>query len=199
MSQKTLSDKVADRVAGFGALLALFGVISSALYLFDYNLRILAWVDLWGQGIGWAIRACVIVGGGVLFVVAKKFDKTDTPEAHAAAAQTERDAWEAVKQHPRTRQFLADLGQQMQISWDEPTDPDTYRIRLLVWQDAKFRSIDPSTESHYGPDDPAVTNAAVYLERASAPKRLYVHQDFATRKVTQQEAPASTWSVMVGS
>jgi len=196
--EKTLGDKVADKVAGGGAFLSLLGILSSVMYVFDYNVRLLMWVDLWGPVVGWAIRIGVIAGGAALFFVAKKFDKTDTPEAHAAAARAEDVAFQAMKQHPRTQQFLGDLAHQIRASWEPPTDPETYRIRLLVWQDAKFRWTDPATETHYGPDDAAVTNAAVYLEREQAPKRLYVHQDFGTRQFTQQEPGASTWHMMVG-
>ena len=41
------------KISGLGGLLALFGVISSVLYLLGYNLRILIWIDLWGPVVGW--------------------------------------------------------------------------------------------------------------------------------------------------
>jgi hypothetical protein len=68
----------------------------------------------------------------------------------------------------------------------------------VVWQDAKFRWADPSTNANYQPDDPRVTNGAFYLERQATPTRLVVALDFATRNVTQAEPHPATWSMMVG-
>lgn len=51
----------------FGALLAVFGLASSVLSFFDYNLRLLIWIDIWGTGIGWALRIAFILVGAILF------------------------------------------------------------------------------------------------------------------------------------
>ena len=52
-----------------GLLLAALGIISALLYVFNYNVRFLAWIDLWGTTIGWIIRGGFIFGGGALFYV----------------------------------------------------------------------------------------------------------------------------------
>jgi hypothetical protein len=51
-----------------GLLLAAMGFMSIVLSIFNYNLRILSWVDAWGNTTGWIIRALLIIGGGVLFL-----------------------------------------------------------------------------------------------------------------------------------
>jgi hypothetical protein len=43
------------------------GIISAILSIFNYNIRLLAWVDLWGNTMGWVIRILLIVGGGALY------------------------------------------------------------------------------------------------------------------------------------
>nr|WP_199099758.1 hypothetical protein [Gaetbulibacter sp. 4G1] len=43
------------------------GILSAVLSIFNYNLRLLAWIDIWGNAIGWIIRILLILGGGALF------------------------------------------------------------------------------------------------------------------------------------
>lgn len=50
-----------------GLILAAMGVMSILLSIFNYNIRLLAWVDLWGNTMGWVIRILLILGGGALF------------------------------------------------------------------------------------------------------------------------------------
>ena len=91
------------------------------------------------------------------------------------------------------------LGRAVVVTFDPPPDSQTYRVRQILWQDAGYRWMDPATQQNYGPDDPRVTNAAFYLERADAPQRVVVGQDLATRQFTPpQEAHPTTWSMMVG-
>lgn len=194
-----MGSKIASKITGLGVLLALYGVLSGVLYFFDYNLRILMWVDLWGPLVGWGIRGVLVVGGGALAFVASMFDKSQSPEAQAERARAAEAAWAAVRNHPRTQQVFADLARLMPVTFDAPMDAQTYRVRQVLWQDASYRWQDPSTQINYGPDDPRVTNAAFYLERAEPPQRVVVGQDLATRQVTPpQEAHPTTWSMMVG-
>lgn len=61
-----------------GGLLLGTGLISSVLYFMDMNLRILMWVDNWGEGTGWGIRAGLIaVGAAVLFLGPKGEPESD--------------------------------------------------------------------------------------------------------------------------
>ena len=62
-------DKLKNNLAGFGGLMALMGLVSSALYFVDYELTLLMWIDLWGETAAWGIRAGLIVVGTVLALV----------------------------------------------------------------------------------------------------------------------------------
>jgi hypothetical protein len=55
------------RLRSIGASVALAGLASIVLALIGFNLRILMWIDLWGEGVGWAIRAAIVVVGGAIF------------------------------------------------------------------------------------------------------------------------------------
>lgn len=50
-----------------GLVVAAMGIISILLSIFNYNIRLLAWIDLWGTATGWIIRILLILGGGALF------------------------------------------------------------------------------------------------------------------------------------
>lgn len=71
-------DFIKSKLSSIGALLAIFGLGSAILSLFDYNLRILMWVDLWGTTMGWVIRiGLIVVGVALLFL----FNKSEEAEA----------------------------------------------------------------------------------------------------------------------
>ena len=52
-----------------GLFLAGLGIMSIILSLFNYNIRLLSWIDLWGNTMGWIIRIIILVGGGALFLL----------------------------------------------------------------------------------------------------------------------------------
>lgn len=58
-----------DKVRSFAAFLAFAGLMSIVLNLVGYNLRVLMWIDLWGDIVGWVIRVGLLVGGAALFFV----------------------------------------------------------------------------------------------------------------------------------
>jgi hypothetical protein len=57
-----------------GGIIALLGLGSILLSLFDYNLIVLAWVDFFGNTIGWIIKIGLIVTGAILYF---KYDVDD--------------------------------------------------------------------------------------------------------------------------
>ena len=69
-------------ITNLGGFLAISGVISSILYLIDYNLKILAWIDSWGSTMGWVIRIGLIVAGVALYFFAGQSadDESSAPE-----------------------------------------------------------------------------------------------------------------------
>ncbi|MDB4107734.1 hypothetical protein N8368_01680 [Bacteroidia bacterium] len=50
-----------------GSYAAIFGVLSTIMNFFDYNMRLLMWIDLWGETTGWIIRIALIVVGAALW------------------------------------------------------------------------------------------------------------------------------------
>ncbi len=60
-------ENIKSKLGQGGVLLAVMGIMSAVLSIFNYNIRLLAWVDLWGNTTGWIIRVLLILGGGALF------------------------------------------------------------------------------------------------------------------------------------
>ena len=61
----------------FGIYFAIFGVASIILPYFNLQLKILMWVDEWGETVSWAIKIGLIVIGAVLFFLGKPEEDTD--------------------------------------------------------------------------------------------------------------------------
>jgi len=62
-------ENITSKLGKGGLLLAAIGIMSIVLSIFNYNLRLLAWIDIWGSTAGWIIRILLIVGGGALFIL----------------------------------------------------------------------------------------------------------------------------------
>ena len=60
-------DDIKLKLGKGGLVLAALGVLSIVLSIFNYNIRLLSWIDAWGSTIGWIIRILFIAGGGALF------------------------------------------------------------------------------------------------------------------------------------
>jgi len=60
-------EQIKSKLGKGGLLLGAMGIISILLSIFNYNIRLLAWVDLWGNAMGWVIRILLIVGGVALY------------------------------------------------------------------------------------------------------------------------------------
>jgi len=55
-----------------GGYMLFFGIGSIVLSYLNMQFIILAWIDMWGSSVGWAIRIGLIVGGGLLLLLAKR-------------------------------------------------------------------------------------------------------------------------------
>ena len=56
-----------------GTLLFLFGLASIGFHFFDREVRLLSWINNWGENAAWGIRiALVVVGGLLTFVGGRK-------------------------------------------------------------------------------------------------------------------------------
>lgn len=54
-------------MGSLGGYLIVFGGLSAVLSFFNYEFILLSWIDTWGDGIAWFIRAGIILIGGLLF------------------------------------------------------------------------------------------------------------------------------------
>lgn len=70
-------EDIKSKIGKGGLLLAAMGIISIILSIFNYNLRLLAWIDFWGNTMGWVIRTLLIVGGGALFLFFGRDEEDD--------------------------------------------------------------------------------------------------------------------------
>jgi hypothetical protein len=71
-------------MASFGKLLVFFGIGSAVLHLFDYEFKLLMWIDDWGPQVGWGIRIGMVVVGAVLWVASATGKKEDAGPAPTA-------------------------------------------------------------------------------------------------------------------
>ncbi|BDD09498.1 hypothetical protein FUAX_19300 [Fulvitalea axinellae] len=57
---------IKDKLPQIGGGLLLMGLASSILAIFNYNIRLLMWIDIWGAGIGWLLRILFIAAGAAI-------------------------------------------------------------------------------------------------------------------------------------
>ena len=67
-------ENIKSKLGKGGILLAAMGIMSIVLSIFNYNIRLLAWVDAWGNTMGWIIRILLILGGGALYFFYGNYD-----------------------------------------------------------------------------------------------------------------------------
>jgi hypothetical protein len=68
-----------SKLQGIGGSIALAGVVSIVLYFINFNLRILMWIDAWGEGVGWAIRIGIVLLGGAVYAFGALAGKAEAP------------------------------------------------------------------------------------------------------------------------
>ncbi|MBG6130691.1 hypothetical protein IWQ47_002167 [Aquimarina sp. EL_43] len=62
-------ENIKTKLSQGGLLLAAMGIMSILLSIFNYNIKLLSWVDLWGNTMGWIIRFLLILVGAALFIL----------------------------------------------------------------------------------------------------------------------------------
>lgn len=190
-------DWIKDKLSGIGAFLALAGILSSVLYLLGYNLRILMWVDMWGVGVGWGIRLGLIVVGAVLFFMtgsgAEGSGEQGSGASGGADADDDDEDWDSfrarVRADPRFAELLAKAQQQHNLTFDPPTDPDTYQV--VHW------AFTNDTGQQLGPEDPSVLYLSLYCQRQNKPKRISVGTTLAKGEVVTTELSGMQWNYLV--
>lgn len=76
-----MDNALKSKISGFGGAAALFGLVSIVLSFFNYNLRILIWIDSWGETMAWVIRIGLIaVGLAVYFIMNVSEEEEVLPE-----------------------------------------------------------------------------------------------------------------------
>lgn len=60
-------ESIKSKLGQAGLFLAAIGIISMLLAIFNYNIRLLSWIDIWGNGMGWVIRILLVGIGGAFF------------------------------------------------------------------------------------------------------------------------------------
>jgi hypothetical protein len=68
-------ENIKSKLGQGGLIIAAMGIMSIILSIFNYNIRLLAWIDIWGNSIGWLIRFLLILGGGILYFFYGDHDK----------------------------------------------------------------------------------------------------------------------------
>jgi len=71
-------EELKGKIGYVGGVMALAGVVSAGLSLFNYELRILLWIDQWGTGAGWGIRVGLIVVGIALWFLFSSGESGET-------------------------------------------------------------------------------------------------------------------------
>jgi len=59
-----------------GKNLLFFGVGSMVLSLIHMQFILLAWIDLWGDTVGWAIRVALVLAGVVCWLIGKSQEES---------------------------------------------------------------------------------------------------------------------------
>lgn len=60
-----------------GSYMIIGALGSTALSFFGYNFKLLMWIDMWGETVGWVIRASLLVVGLIMFGIAKPEEKKE--------------------------------------------------------------------------------------------------------------------------
>lgn len=76
---------IASKLTQLGGLMAVAGLVSLILSFFSYNIKLLRWIDQWGDETGLMIRIGLIAGGALLFMVGSRFSKDEPSEPEADA------------------------------------------------------------------------------------------------------------------
>lgn len=64
-----------------GLYIAIFGIASIVLSFMDMNLKILMWVDNWGETTGWIIRIGLVLVGGIIALIGHSRQSNNTTES----------------------------------------------------------------------------------------------------------------------
>lgn len=70
-------ENIKSKLGQGGLILGAMGIISALLSIFNYNIRLLAWIDIWGSTMGWILRILLVLGGGALFFLFGRLEEAE--------------------------------------------------------------------------------------------------------------------------
>ena len=160
-------------------------------------MRILAWIEIWGTGVGWLIRLGLIVGGVLIFFAFQtKEDREAMEQAHQAEKEEAELDWDAhrsaVRADPRFSEFMTRVNKDYDVSFDAPSNGGTYHIKHYTFTNAMGKRVTP--------DSNEIANVTIYVQREQDPKRMLIGSPFANGVMgapQSMEVSGSQWNYFV--
>jgi len=78
VNSNPLTNIIMKKIGGY---VALFGVLAIVLPFFNLQLRLLGWIDTWGETVSWGIKIGLIVVGAALFFMGGSSESSEAEEA----------------------------------------------------------------------------------------------------------------------
>jgi hypothetical protein len=182
-------------------MLALLGVVSIVIQLFNLELRVLRWLSEMAPAGAWGIRIGLIVVGALLAWWG--LAKTKAEEAVEAEAEAEnRKAAEAAgldagtdpyvvqcRTDPRFAELMDQVQDKHEVHEGSTVEAERYRIRSAAFIGQNGLRVDP--------DSGEAGWVVVYLERQNAPKRIQISLDLKTQELKELPLSGMQWSSLV--
>ena len=184
-------------VGRIGGMLALLGVVSVIIQLFNLELRALRPLTEMAPAGAWAIRIGLILIGGLM----AWWGFAPTPDEKAAEAENRKAAEAAgldgatdpyvveVRSDARFAELLAQVAQKHQLHDGATVEAERYRIRHAAFLDKNGLRVDIEA--------PNAAWVALYLERKNAPKRLQVSLSLENQELHENALSGMQWSALV--
>ena len=143
-------EKLKDKLSTVGAFLSAAGILSSLLAIFNYEVRILAWINLWGVGVAWAIRLGLILGGAAIFKIFKPAEAAAEAMVAPVKPAIEWDAYyRSLLADPAFSRFLAKVREQHAITFQAIADIQMYRVSHLQLSNTLGKVVPPGAQDIY--------------------------------------------------
>jgi hypothetical protein len=156
-------EQIKDKLSTFGGILSGFGILSCILSIFNYEVQLMAWINLWGAPTAWAIRVGFILGGAVLY----KVFNTESADTTPKQAPMDWDGYyRSLLADPMFSRFLDSVRGKYPISLQPIADGRQYRVMHLQLSNNAGGIVAPRAQDIY------LANA--YLERDGGRDRLLV-------------------------
>ena len=139
-------EQIKDKLSTFGGILSGFGILSCILAIFNYEVRILAWINLWGAPTAWAIRVGFILGGAVLY---KVFNNESSDTAPKEAPMDWTGYYQSLLADPMFSRFLDSARKKYPMSLQPVADGRQYRVAHLQLTNVTGAIVAPRAQDIY--------------------------------------------------